>query len=377
MKLEIRNFRMLAPSNVNYDDVGQPKSATTADLIQRQRVSSQSRKSAMRNSQFFDGLRESENMGDLSRGYMEHVVDNHLVEDYDEEARIKAGTFTVNVFLGKSTPKGTKSRNGLSFDSAMRLSQWEQKTMKACYEAHLQNPEGEKEIAKKYKEIFEDLEHIPPNVDMVLYGRMCTANGDLNMEGCTQVAHSISMTPMKTDIDFFSAFDKFSDNTGSAHLGTKSMASSLFYEYICVDVSALREGLNNDDELASRALSALIHAALLVTPNASQSTMCSRTPAPYAMFNLTTKTNLSLHDILIPAIQDDNPMEIAISRLRRAYRDLQTSFGYEDPVEFILGETVLMALVDDLLEECGLPRMHGSLPVEGISEPDAHPTTPA
>jgi len=73
---------------------------------------------------------------------------------------------------------------------------------------------------------------------------------------------------------------------GASHIGETRFAAGLFYSYICINRELLIENLGGDEDLANKAIRALVDAAVKVAPSGKQNSFASRA---YASFVLAEK----------------------------------------------------------------------------------------
>ncbi|MDA8084373.1 MAG: type I-E CRISPR-associated protein Cas7/Cse4/CasC [Nitrospiraceae bacterium] len=124
------------------------------------------------------------------------------------------------------------------------------------------------------------------NADISLFGRMLASSVDYNVEAACQVAHAISVHPVVIEDDYFTAVEEmnqYRNDAGAAHIGETGFAAGLFYSYICINRALLVDNLGGDEELAQKAIKALIEAAVKVAPEGKQNSFGSRAYASYVL----------------------------------------------------------------------------------------------
>lgn len=116
------------------------------------------------------------------------------------------------------------------------------------------------------------------SIDIALFGRMVAEQGDLNVDAAVQVAHAISVHPVETEFDYFTAVDDYlgEDETGAGMIGTVEFNSSTLYRYATLDVNRLVDNLG-DLAATQRATEAFIEAFVRSMPTGKQNTFANRT----------------------------------------------------------------------------------------------------
>ncbi|MGH3805020.1 MAG: type I-E CRISPR-associated protein Cas7/Cse4/CasC, partial [Pseudonocardiaceae bacterium] len=123
-----------------------------------------------------------------------------------------------------------------------------------------------------------DLADRDHSIDLSLFGRMVADQADLNVDAACQVAHAISVHPVETEFDYFTAVDDKNpeEETGAGMIGTVEFNSSTLYRYATVNVEALQENLG-DAAATVRAVEAFVRAFVRSMPTGKQNTFANRT----------------------------------------------------------------------------------------------------
>ena len=109
-----------------------------------------------------------------------------------------------------------------------------------------------------------------------------------NVPSSVYVSHSISTHPAAEDVDYFTAVDDLAgvfEETGSGHMGNISFDTACMYQFAYIDTDILMDNLKdteNKEEIARRAIEAILPTMILETPDGKQTTMASR-PSPSAV----------------------------------------------------------------------------------------------
>jgi len=168
--------------------------------------------------------------------------------------------------------------------------------------------EEEKDIGPTKGELDLLRKHVA-SVDIALFGRMLASSPAYNIEAACQVAHAISVHPVVIEDDYFTAVDDLNDgqdDLGASHIGETRFAAGLFYSYICINREMLIENLGGDGALASKAVRALVDAAVKVAPSGKQNSFASRA---YASYVLAEKGNQQPRSLSIAYLKPINPRE--------------------------------------------------------------------
>ncbi len=275
--LQLHLLTSYPPSNLNRDDLGQPKTALFGG-VNRLRISSQSLKRAWRTSEIFQQLL-SGNVGTrtklLGRQAAEALKQAGVKEKQAEEwaSQIAAVYGSVKKEEGKK----------LEIEQLVHIAPEERSSLDRLI-ATLAN-----ERRPPRQEELDALLHEQTAVDIAMFGRMLASKPKFNGEAAVQVAHALGVHASPIEDDYFTAVDDLNqDDSGAAHIGESGFASAVFYQYLCVDRELLKANLGDDEELTAKSLRALAEAALKVSPTGKQNSFGSRA---YAHFALAEKGN--------------------------------------------------------------------------------------
>ncbi|MEU8109518.1 type I-E CRISPR-associated protein Cas7/Cse4/CasC [Nonomuraea muscovyensis] len=287
MIIELHLLQSFPVSNLNRDDVGQPKTATFGGHV-RGRISSQSLKRSAR--QLFKdyGLDKSE-IGVRTKRLLDRVTEN-LAKDHDaDRARPVATAALEHLGFGVDTDRGlTEYLLYVGQDAVDHLTsycrdRWE--TLEALASAGSKTSKEKKTPKKKAKpdkatqaEARRILD-ASRAADIALFGRMIADNKDLNVAAASQVAHAISTHVVATEFDFYTAVDdlKPEAESGADMLGTIDFNSACYYRYANVDLVQLAENLQGDLDLVHRTVCAWLLAFIHAVPSGKQNSMAART----------------------------------------------------------------------------------------------------
>jgi len=300
--IDINILQTVPPSNINRDDTGSPKTAVYGG-VRRARVSSQAWKRATRVA--FNGLLDREDLGIRTKRVVELLGDRIHEKDSDipvERAQeLAALAFAAAGIKLTAARKSTKENplpdesGYLLFLSARQLGHLADAAIAADAtddaSAYLKSAGLKKSL---------DLKH---SVDLALFGRMVADATDLNVDAAAQVAHAISVHPVETEFDYFTAVDDHkaaddAEDAGAGMIGTVEFSSSTLYRYATVDVDRLHDNLGDADGgdavATQRAVEAFLQAFSRSMPRGKQNTFANRT----------------LPDAIVISVRDSQPVNL-------------------------------------------------------------------
>jgi CRISPR system Cascade subunit CasC len=302
IKIEIHLIQNFAPSNLNRDDTGQPKSAYFGG-VRRARVSSQSEKRAARN---WWRERSVVPVADRTKR-LQHLISNRLAEDRefaekvaDEEDRKTGVRLFTEAYYAASDKKKPDRTSVLIFISpdevdvcARAIKEIWDKTNAGQSLASIVSkvhpfdtnrggdmgssddvegaaerpdaelagdwadgePAGAKRKAevprlKTLREIEDRIKSARVSADIALFGRMLAEQPGRNTDGACQVSHPISTHKVDIEMDFYTAVDDLnpSEETGAGMMGLVGFNSACYYRYALVDRDQLARNLARKTE---------------------------------------------------------------------------------------------------------------------------------
>ncbi len=274
MLIQIHMLQNYAPSNLNRDDSGSPKS-TIFGNVRRGRISSQSIKRSIRQSDTFEAEFASSNLLAKRTLLLPDEVRQRLINEgaTEPEAKLVAGRLQE---IGQKEGKSSKDEK--------EAEDTRQKTKMLIFLAgheidvvtkilwQLYQDLGEKKFkALKVKDLEKSLKHATPrSVDVAMFGRMTTSVAFEDMHAAVQVAHAFSTHAVEEEFDYFTAVDDLTHTTGAGMIGDMEFNSSTYYKYFNIQWEKLLENLGGDVEIAKQAVAALIEAASTAHPSGKQ-----------------------------------------------------------------------------------------------------------
>lgn len=269
--IDIHILQTVPPSNLNRDDTGSPKTAIYGG-VRRSRVSSQSWKRATRVA--FESTVDRSELGIRTRRVVELLtaeITSLATELSDRAEELASAVFEA---IGiKTTPpkKGEPGQAGyLVFLARHQITALAHAAVTAA---------GSQDPVKALKDAkVKELADRTHSVDIALFGRMVADQADMNVDAAAQVAHAISVHPVETEFDYFTAVDDYlqEDESGAAMIGTVEFNSSTLYRYATLDVNRLADNLG-DAVAARRAVEAFVDSFVRSMPTGKQNTFANRT----------------------------------------------------------------------------------------------------
>ncbi len=325
------------PSNLNRDDLGQPKSARMGGS-ERIRVSSQSLKRAWRTSEIFQQSLAG-NIGTRTKLLGSEVVLPALLEGGIKEKQAQEWAAKIAEVYGAA-----KKDAPLEIEQLVHIAPEEEKTLRELVATLI----AEKRAPKQ--EELDALLHEQTAVDIAMFGRMLASKHEHSTEAAVQVAHAIGVHASPIEDDYFTAVDDLNvKDPGAAHIGESSFAAAVFYLYVCIDRELLKQNLK-DEALVQKAIRALVEAALKVGPSGKQNSYASRAYALYALAEKGSQQPRSLSLAFLKPIAGDNYAQSSIEALERVRENMDQVYGpcAEERTQFnvISGEGSCEQLLD-------------------------------
>lgn len=312
--IQLHTLTSYPPSNVNRDDLGRPKTAMMGG-VERLRVSSQALKRHWRTSDLFrEAL--SGHLGTRTKDIGVRVQKWLLDKGVSEKSAAQWAEEVAGVF-GK-VEKGNVTTQQLVFVSPEEWKSLEALAETMANQNRASTPEERSSLLKR-----------STAVDIALFGRMLADSSNFNVEAACQVAHAISVHGVTVEDDYFTAVDDLNedhDDRGAAHIGETGFASAVFYTYVCIDRQSLIDHLDGDEELANKAIGALMEAIATVSPKGKQNSFGSYAYASYMMAEVGNKQPRSLSAAFLSPVQGDY-LPSAIESLEKQAEHFDKIYG--------------------------------------------------
>ncbi|WJV53502.1 type I-E CRISPR-associated protein Cas7/Cse4/CasC [Prodigiosinella aquatilis] len=321
--IQLHFLTAYAPANLNRDDAGRPKTAIVGG-VERLRVSSQSLKRAWRTSEVFESALTG-HIGQRTRRLGQEVYKALIAGGMAAKLADKAALGMAAQF-GKAKKEEKESKNPLEkydIEQLAHVSVRERALVDALVNTLV--AENREPTAEELKLLRKDI----ASADIALFGRMLASSPAFNIEAACQVAHALGVSAVTVEDDFFTAVDDLNndEDAGSGHMGEQGFASSLFYQYICINRDLLLANLGNDDALLQRTLRALVETALTVSPTGKQNSFASRAYASYALAERGTQQPRALSVAYFTPIRSQNQLVDAITVLENQKAKFDRAYG--------------------------------------------------
>ncbi|MEX5763204.1 type I-E CRISPR-associated protein Cas7/Cse4/CasC [Proteus mirabilis] len=313
--IQLHILTSYAPSNLNRDDLGRPKTAIMGGF-ERLRISSQSLKRHWRTSELFN-IALSGNIGIRTKKFGLQLYDA-LIEGGVSEKNAKNWVELIIEQYGKI------KKDSIETEQLVHISHLEKSLAFDLINLLI------KEQREPTKQELESLKTINTSIDIALFGRMLASAPKYNIEAACQVAHAISVHSTVIEDDYFTAVDDLNNgetDTGSAHIGEAGFAAALFYSYICINKTQLIESLDGNEELANKAIQALTEVAIKVSPTGKQNSFASRAYASYVLAEKGSYQPRSLSVAFLKPIDDEDMENAAINALKFRMENFDKVYG--------------------------------------------------
>lgn len=322
------------PSNLNRDDLGRPKTAFMGGA-RRLRVSSQSLKRHWRTSDLFEAAVDG-HKGTRTKRLGKQVYDRMKDAGADEKVAGSSAEKIASVF-GKLRKVEKGEKHEYEIEQLVHVGPEELAALEGLADAL--GAENREPTDEELKEL---LAQRPTAVDVALFGRMLAAAPSYNVEAACQVAHAITVHAAEVEDDYFTAVDDLNsgdDDRGAAHIGEAGFAAGLFYLYICIDRDLLIENLRGNEELADRAIAALVESAVKISPKGKQNSFGSRAHASYLLAEKGAQQPRSLAASFLQPVNGEGQAVKAIEKLERQAQAFDDAYGAGADRRFILSAT--------------------------------------
>lgn len=347
MLIQIHILQNYAPSNLNRDDSGSPKSAMFGGYP-RGRISSQCLKRSIRRSEIFQAAFKEEGLLADRTNRLPRLINSELEQlGADETAR----QIIIKRLpeLGGGSAAGEDEEGELKTKVLVYLTPTETRLV-AEKLWKLYQEVGDKKFADAKSLPIKDIEaamahDTPRSIDIAMFGRMTTSVAFEDMPAAVQVAHAISTNSLTREFDYFTAVDDLSGETGAGMIGDLEMNSSTYYKYINICWEDLVRNLGGDTEVALQAVTALIEAAALAQPSGKQNSTAAQNLPDFILVEINQK-NIPVsyaNAFLNPANhgQQASMMQDSIGKLNDYARRIGKAYGLDGARAYFTTETRL------------------------------------
>lgn len=300
MFVELHIIQNFPPSNLNRDDIGQPKT-TDFGGVRRARISSQCQKRAIRLHPAFQQATQvepSKRTQLMVKGLMDKLALAGIPEAQARPIAVCVGEAYAKKKTDVNKKTGTDQTPTLIFLSDAEF-EWLSDRLRQVWadaeKAAAVIPEAERTIkeaaankdtktenaARKtlkeatavfdqmVEELVKQTKERTSAPDIALYGRMLADRPETNIDAACQVAHAISTHGIgKLDMDYYTAMDDIKQamkDPGAGFLDVAYFTSACFYRYMRIDCAQLQKTLG-DADLACRTVEGFMRAAEAAIP---------------------------------------------------------------------------------------------------------------
>ena len=334
MLIQIHMLQNYAPSNLNRDDSGSPKSAVFGGH-QRGRISSQCLKRSIRQSDTFaNAFKADKLLANRTRRLPQLISDELKEMKVDDNIRLaivdrvpEIGQESAKRKEVVKDPAKAETRQ-LIFIGSGEAQEIAQKLF-AKYEEV--GDKKWKSQSFKIGEITSALgASLPLSVDIAMFGRMTTSPAFEDVHAAVQVAHALSTNRIVSEYDYFTAVDDLSGESGAGMIGDVEFNSSTYYKYFNIHWQNLVENLGGDAEVAVRAVAALIEAAAIAQPSGKQNSFAAQNLPDFVMVDI-NEANVPVsfaNAFLTPSHnRGDSLMANSIKKLDEYAGQIKTAYG--------------------------------------------------
>lgn len=321
--VQLHALTVYAPSNLNRDDTGRPKTAKFGGA-NRLRISSQALKRAIRSSSKFRERLEG-HLGERTQRLGEEIR-KHLVARSVPEAKALDIARLVGGAFGKPV-KETESKPAFIAQLAF-ISPHERETALAMAEKLA--AEGYDKDLKSEKLAPELLRKADTAADIAMFGRMLADNPEFNREAAVQVAHAITTHRVEVEDDFYTAVDDLkttAEDAGAGFIGELGFGSGVFYLYACIDREQLLRNLNGEAGLAASAIAALAEGFASASPSGKQNSFAAHARASFLRAEKGNQQPRSLAAAFFRPVRGENLLDASVESLEDVARQMNEAYG--------------------------------------------------
>lgn len=357
MMLELHIIQSFAPSNLNRDDTGSPKSCEFGGF-RRARISSQAIKRAIRREfKLHQELLPGDVIATRSKRFVDAIAEQLAANGRDlEEARTVAenGLALLNIKVAREGK--TEYLLYLAPAEVKRIADFCKDRWDSLAAAAQRGKKDKKdaEVKKLAKELETCLDG-GKAADLALFGRMLADLPERNIDAASQVAHAISTHAVGIEFDYYTAVDdlKPGDTAGADMIGQVEFNAACYYRYSNIDTRQLLTNLQGDSDLARSAIEAFLIASRDAIPTGKQNSFAARNAPSFILAVVRNYGAWSLANAFIRPIRptaDHGLVAESIAALDRHWNDLVTVYGQPEGLTLAacaVGEAPLRALQPD------------------------------
>lgn len=339
VKIEVHLIQHFAPSNLNRDDTGQPKSATFGGF-RRARISSQCSKRSSRQLWSKSG---SASIGRRTKLLKAELAPRLMANGRSDE---QIGT-ALDAFLAQFYSKMDGEKTAV----LLFVSQEEILAAKEVIDKYWETFSAGDNLGTNDKKAVETVLHkARMSADIALFGRMLAEQPGRNTDGACQVAHPISTHKVDMEMDFYTAVDDLNPEgeTGAGMMGVVGFNSACYYRYALVDRDQLARNLARKTERkngkwvedladadyaeADKVIRAFLEAMVYAIPSGKQNSFAAQNLPSFGLFvSRVGGVPVSLANAFArpvrPNKEDDDLVGLSVAALTDHWDALQMVYG--------------------------------------------------
>ncbi|MEO1710106.1 MAG: type I-E CRISPR-associated protein Cas7/Cse4/CasC [Pseudomonadota bacterium] len=345
--IQLHALTVYAPSNLNRDDTGRPKTARFGEA-ERLRISSQAIKRAIRTSKAFKE-RVGQHQGERTQRLGEDIR-LHLVGKGVSEADAVQGARAIAEVFGKLKPEKDKTP---TYIEQLAFVSPEERAAALAFADKL--AEGEPLPASAKEMVPSVLRHADTATDIAMFGRMLADNPDFNREAAVQVAHAITTHKVEVEDDFYTAVDdlkKSAEDAGAGFIGELGFGSGVFYLYACIDRDQLESNLGGDAQLANVAIAAFVEGFATASPTGKQNSFASRARANYVRAEKGPQLPRQLTAAFFKPVRGDDLLTASIAQIDALAGNMNKAYGSCFDVEQTMNVATGEGSLADIIAFC-------------------------
>lgn len=361
--VDIHVLQTVPPSNLNRDDTGSPKTAVFGGT-RRARVSSQAWKRAVRKD--FEKYLDPTDLGVRTKRVVEMVGEHieQIAPELTGSAVVLAAEALRTIGIKVEQPKTKDGENARAPQSGYLMFVSNLQTRRLAELIVAARAAGAAPDKNEVKKAL-DSAH---SVDISLFGRMIADSKDLSVDASAQVAHAISVHPVDTEFDYFTAVDDRNqeDESGAGMIGTVEFNSSTLYRYATVNLAGLEKNLG-DSAATVKAAAAFTRSFIESMPTGKQNTFANRTLPDAVIVSVRGRQPVNLVGAFEDAVVTErgkSRLTVASERLARHAVEMDEAFSQAPLATLVISPTVATMPLEGLGEKVSLDELLGRLKEE-------------
>jgi CRISPR system Cascade subunit CasC len=349
--LQIHILTAYPPSNPNRDDLGRPKTAVVGGK-QRQRISSQAIKRAVRTSDAFAQALHG-HQGQRTQRLGDEILAHLLQKGIDETTARESVRAVMSIFgkldekKAKTDPEPVRIRQ-LAFISPDERRRAIELAEKAA---------AGKKLPKEEDLAQEILRTADGAIDIAMFGRMLADKPDFNRDAAVQVAHAFTTNAVEIEDDYYTAVDDLKtavEDAGAGFIGEAGFGAGVYYLYACVDRELLVRNIEGDATLAARGLEALLRAFATASPSGKRNSFANHVRPEFILVEKGDAQPRSLASAFTEPVGSGDQMAKSVDRLNRQRAAFTKAFGQDWTEDLVLHVgSHATASLDDLAQFVG------------------------